>query len=222
MAHRAPGWMTSPPDAVTLSRAEGRSATRKYGNENRSPGPDPRSWRPIPDPPACVCQPRPSPAALTSKLSPRTVAQNLLARDTSSAGNSTKATGEVGGPGEASGTEASGSYQSRSASARSPYVSSIIRQASPRASVARSRPRSCNQCKGAMLCDSGQAGPAGQGAGEGGAPGRARHASLQSRASLLRCALLVAGSFEVPRARIGASPTAPRDAGGRFRAMPTQ
>src|SRR5712691_12137000 len=48
MAHRAPGWMTSPPDAVTLSRAEGRSATRKYGNENRSPGPtfveaDPRT-----------------------------------------------------------------------------------------------------------------------------------------------------------------------------------
>ena len=87
-AQRSPGWITSPPDSATRLSAPGRSPTAKYGSENRSPGPAPRSWSPRATSPSCACQPCPSPGSRSTTATWSTCDQNRRARSGSSAGNS--------------------------------------------------------------------------------------------------------------------------------------
>ena len=95
IAHCSPGWTTLPPSSVTRSTDAARSATTKYGSENVSPGPIPRSWIPISAPPECVCQPLPSPVARSSSSISSSPDQKRLARRWSSAGNSISESGDV-------------------------------------------------------------------------------------------------------------------------------
>jgi len=91
IAQRDPGWTTLPPRALTWSSAASRSPTAKYGSENESPGPRPRSCTPITGACSLACHPSPSASVRSSKLAPSNADQKRRARSGSSAGNSTSA-----------------------------------------------------------------------------------------------------------------------------------